>query len=166
MGNSIFEKKLYEDWYPTALAIAFTIASYSTSYKYGIPEQLKELFGAVLNISAMGIGFLSTAVAILFSLGDSNRIRNMKIGGQFQTLVIYLISAIKAYAALAVLSAGCLMFKHFNTPFQRGILTVWIGCAFLSSFMLMRVISNLRTLLIGENNEAKSRTAQQNNRSI
>jgi hypothetical protein len=141
------EGKRFEKNWPYAfglLALALCILAITRGYK--LPDKFRDIFPATLNISAITIGFLATAKSIMFSLGDTRRVRTLRANGQMGLLIDYLLSAIRWGFVLSIVSAICLVIDLTGT-YAQACLAVWTVALAIAGAWCYQVITLLALML-------------------
>jgi len=106
------------------------------------PASAKDLLAAMVTVSAISVGFLATAKAILISLDDRPIIRELKETGHYKHVVTYLLRAVHVSFALAVLSAIGLLFDWKQPKWWYGwLFAIWVGFAVVTALACYRVIT-------------------------
>jgi hypothetical protein len=98
-----------------------------------LPPSMKDVLGAVVNISAIFVAFLSTIWSILISMENKRVIQLLKDAEYDKLLFQYLSAAIRWLFILAVISAVGLLID-FTQPKN------WYHCAF--SFWLFVLVTS------------------------
>jgi hypothetical protein len=111
------------------------------------PPSLDNLFTSVISISAIAVGFFATAKTILFSIGQSNIIIQLKNAKVFDLLVNYIMSAINYCLVLAILT-GFWFFFDLETPekwypWAFGAWLFFVSLALLSSYRVIRILAKI-----------------------
>src|SRR4051794_26652985 len=93
-----------ESWLPLVLAALVLAGTIGGLFYLRVetPSTFGDLLGAVINVSAIGAGFLATAKSILFSIQNSQVVLRLKSGGQYEVFVGYFMTAINASLAVAL----------------------------------------------------------------
>jgi hypothetical protein len=100
--------KSWEKWYPIFLGFCAFIVYEILKGHLGILCISKDIFGALISISAIAIGFMATIESILLSL-DNKIINQLKAAGAFNDLLSYIMSAINWSFFLAAFTTACLL---------------------------------------------------------
>ncbi|MEM4721396.1 MAG: hypothetical protein QXT73_04980 [Candidatus Methanomethylicaceae archaeon] len=137
-----------ERWYPLVGGIAVSSLYFLLCRQMALPTSIENLFSAVINISAIAVGFFATAKTILFSLSDRYVIRQLKKVGAFDTLIDYLLHAIKWCFLLAIIT-GLAFFIDFKTKpeWQTWALSFWLFLVWVALLSSYRVITILAKIL-------------------
>jgi uncharacterized YccA/Bax inhibitor family protein len=94
-----------ERFYPLILGLLFGVISFVLCKNYGVPEGIKDIFSAVMNICGVTIGFLATVKTIILAFNDQYIIKKLKERGSHKKILNYFLSAIKWSFFLLVFSA-------------------------------------------------------------
>ena len=99
-----------ERLYPYALALVSVPAWFYVFRWLNLSkEQAKELFGAILNVSAIAGGFLGTAASILLTMGSAPVMKDLARSGGLTLLNRYILSAIWHQFLLVAVSVSLLL---------------------------------------------------------
>lgn len=141
--------KFLDQWYPFAFGLVLAGCYLLFLRDHSNPSSLKELFQATLNICAIAAGFLASAKAILFSVSGSKPAQWLKSGGEYQTLINYLLRAIQYCMLASILSAvNVLLWKQGPLDtFSHLLICSWIFLCVASLLSSYRVINLLAELL-------------------
>src|SRR5689334_7217941 len=119
-----------EQLYPYAGGVFGAVVFVKFYYlRYGLTEeQAKDLFSAVLNLSAIVAGFIGAAISILYTMEGKEVIRDLVDLNKWPVLLGYLVAALKWSFFLAVLSAmGTLFYQHLNSFHRSTAIAIWSG---------------------------------------
>ena len=132
-----FEKK-----YPLVLATLCAGIYYFAHLRLHLAAPSRDLMGVVVSVSAITIGFLATAKAILFTIQDRTVIKYFKDSNRYTILVDYLMGAIYWSFFCAGLSTVALLFDlgALNWWTCRIGMTVWVFFVVLATFSYLRVL--------------------------
>ena len=104
-------------------------------------ESLSQFFGAVLNVSAIGAGFLGTALSVLYSIENKPVVQDLIAAGAWGQMLRYTMAAIRWSFALAVLSAvGLFVVDKIRPDHYSAALGVWSFVVFIAALLCVRVI--------------------------
>lgn len=121
--------------------LAFITTGLYLNYSRALPPQLSDLLPVVLTVAAIGIGFLSTAKAIIVSIADSEVIAFLKGAGRLVLLIDYFLEAIVALFLLCVITAPIILFDLNSPPFWFVYLAaVWLFLLTASAALTARVV--------------------------
>ena len=115
-----------------------------------LPADLNDLLSAIINVSAIAVGFLATAKSILISIQGSRIIRQFKSGGgaRYAQLIDYLMTAIYSCFALAALSTiGLLIDLKAQAIGQTLAVSIWMMCLVYAGLTCQRVIAIFTEIL-------------------
>ncbi len=145
--------KVFECWFPWAIAILAGLVGYFYACDGGIPTRFCHLLNVTVSISAIAVGFLGTAMAILMSITKKKLVELMKrgTGEYFDRLIDFLITAILSCCALALLSGFGLLFD-FSVAAEWHHLGfgIWLGVLSLAASTCWRIISIFAMVLKSE----------------
>ncbi len=87
-----------------------------TSWEMSFPQSTKDMFQAVINISAIAVGFLATAYSFILAL-DTNRpvIAFLKDADVYDLMIKYLMSAIRFSFLTTIVAVIWLLLDDFKT---------------------------------------------------
>ena len=113
-------------------------------------QEAKDLFGAILNVSAIAAGFLGTAATILLTMGSTPVMRDLEQSDSLTLLNRYIISAIRHQFSLVLYSVTLLLlYPKLHGPRVLMILAVaWgvlVALAGLSSFRIIQLFGRIIT---------------------
>lgn len=113
-------------------------------------QEAKDLFGAILNVSAIAAGFLGTAASILLTMGAAAVMKDLEQSGALALLNRYIISAIRHQFLLILFSVSLLLlYPKIHGPYVLMILGVsWgflVALAALSSFRIIQLFGRIIT---------------------
>jgi hypothetical protein len=133
-----------ERWYPSTLGLlcGLVFLGLHAKWPFDLPPTLKELFQAGINISAIGIGFLTTAYSILLALEDTRPvIKYLKQADVYTHLLQYLQVAIMLSFGTALASSLVLVFDESRSAGWYVIgFSGWIFLTVTTLFACHRVI--------------------------
>jgi hypothetical protein len=121
--------------YPYALGVLAGIASFAS---HGLSvldaDQSSKILNDILGISAVGLGFWSTAATLLLAVEHKSLIRRLKKGPHFRILVGYIFAAIKWLAVLMTLT---LLGTFFGDRIRSAAsLNLWFGSLWLAVLVI------------------------------
>jgi hypothetical protein len=137
------KKPSAEALYPYLLGAA---AGASFAWKFALRDKwtvqaLDQLFATILNVSAIGTGFLGTALSVLYSIEAKPVVRDLTQAGVWTAMLRYTMAAIRWSFAVAVLSAvGLFALSRINPNHYGAALTIWSFAVFTATFLCVRVI--------------------------
>lgn len=140
--------KKTEKWYPLAIGIIIGLCCYLVLLGNSLPSSLKELFSAATTLSGIAIGFLGSAESILFSISETNVIKQLKNTNRYKILINYFMDAINWSFLLAVLSLIGL-FIDFATfqPWHSIAFSFWALTLVTAGLSCYRVIDVFALIL-------------------
>ncbi|WP_448266397.1 hypothetical protein [Nostoc sp. DSM 114159] len=137
-----------EKFYPIVLGFFLAILVYVLLQGKALPSVLKDVFSAAITISSISIGFLATAMSILFTIGNSYILDKIKQNGAFNRLINYFMDAVKWCFIVAIFSFICLFFELKTMQgIQSAIFALWIFCSITSLLSSYRVIDVFADIL-------------------
>ena len=142
-------KSKIEKWYPLFFGVIFAIlCSYFFTNNPSL-NSFKELFSATTTLSAIVIGFLSTAVSILLTIIESYIMQQIINGQVYDKLINYFMDAIQWLFILTLLSfIGILIdITQFYQPFKSLAFGVWALAFMTSGLSSYRVIHVFTSIL-------------------
>ncbi len=143
--------RYWERWYPYALSAVAGIAAcyYISAYQVLLPSTTKDLFQAVINISAIAVGFLATAKSILLSIDQRRAIRFLKQAGGYSDLVKYLMEAVQWCFLTTIFSAAWLLLnENYSSDWYLYGFAIWFALAVLAALSCFRVIRLFSLILL------------------
>jgi quinol-cytochrome oxidoreductase complex cytochrome b subunit len=96
---------LIERLYPIFFGFIGCFCSYFIVSTYGVPDSIKDVFSAVMNVCGVTIGFLATVKTIILSFNDQYIVKQLKKRGKYKIILSYFLISIKWSFALLILSA-------------------------------------------------------------
>lgn len=130
-----------EKYYPIVMGSVAAVLFYFTVNNAKLPNSIHNIFSAAANLSAIAIGFLGAAMAIVLAITNSRVIKSLKQTGAYVRLINYFDSAIKASFCLAVLSFfGLLVDTTSVGLLQTMFATVYVFFLIVSGAKVYRVI--------------------------
>jgi hypothetical protein len=113
-------------------------------------QEAKDLFAAILNVSAIAAGFLGTAASVLLGMNSVKVMKDLKQSGALVLLNSYIISAIRHQFWLVLFSVSLLLlYPKIHRPHLLMILAVTWGVsavlAALSSFRIVQLFGKIIT---------------------
>lgn len=136
-----------ERWYPLIVGILIAIIHHLVLRKYsfplGSPGEVKDLFSAVVNLSAITIGFLSTAQSILLSMGNNRIIKQLKLQGgkKYIRLINFLMDAVSWSFFLAIISTiGLIANPKFQELWNSLYFSFWLFVLVTTALSYYRII--------------------------
>ncbi|MDZ7952443.1 hypothetical protein [Nostoc sp. DedQUE09] len=144
--------KNIERWYPITFGLALTVLYCSLLRSKPLPTSLKDVFSAATTLSGIAIGFLATAMSILFTIGNTNVVKQMKNSNKYTILINYFMDAINWSFLLASLSFFGLFveIKTFGS-LQWLVFGIWLFTLLTSGLSSYRVIRVFAAILRGAN---------------
>jgi hypothetical protein len=142
--------KTFERAYPYAGAILCGFGAFYILRSTALQPGFKDLVGAVVNVSAISVGFLATAKSLLLSLSDRSIISRLKQTGHFNTLVGYFLAAVNIWLLLALVSSALLYLYSADKPpsnWYRILVSFWAGLLMAGVLSYMRAIGLLSKIL-------------------
>jgi len=104
-------------------------------------QGLSQLFATILNVSAIGTGFLGTALSVLYSIENKPVVRDLAQAGVWRAMLRYTMAAIRWSFAVAILSGvGFFLLDRLDQKFYGAILGIWALVTFVATFLCIRVI--------------------------
>jgi hypothetical protein len=132
----------WEKRYPVVAAALVAAIYYYADPRLQLPPPPRDLMAVVVSVSAIAIGFLATAKAILFTIQDRTVIKYFKDSARYTILVDYLMWAIYWSFLSAGLSTLALFFDltKLNWWAIRVGMTVWVFLAAIATLSYFRVL--------------------------
>lgn len=146
-------KLFFEQRYPLITGLLTFTAGAIFLNNVSSAKMLRELAGPVINASAIATGFLATMQTILLSIDNREVIRRLKAmnyqgHNYYNTLLNYLISAIKACFMVALVSTAGYLVDGKNIPWWlKYAAAFWTGLAAYAVAACYRVISIMAVIL-------------------
>ena len=148
------QKQWAERLYPSGMAIALTVGTYLLVGSAPLRMIAQDLASPILNVWAILVGFLATALSILLTAQSLPALERLKETKQFALLVDYNWAALR-WGFFAVLAS---LFFVVKTPFafvtaesawlRIGVIG-FFATQFLASFSFYRALSLFKFLLTG-----------------
>lgn len=120
---------MVERAYPTVLGLLCAAGYLIFLRDEPIPGTAKDLLSAVINLSAISIGFLATVKSVLLSIEDRPSIKWLKNGQSYDQFRAYVFGSIYSSFAVAVISAVCLLFFG---PLEAASWSTWFVAAYVA----------------------------------
>lgn len=143
-------RAIVERSYPVVGSLIVTLGYLKFHDHFGFVSRpaLGNLFTAVVNVSAIAVGFLATAQSILFSLENKRVTQFLKSAGAFNSLIDYMMEAIHISFALAGISAFALLID-LKTPRHWHIygFAAWLFFLCLAALDYYRIVSIFTRIL-------------------
>ena len=144
-------ESIIERFVPEAVSLVFGALTYTILhhgwYELNADTKLTELFGAVVNVCAIAVGFLGTVAAVLISLDGRKAIEAIKAVDLYGSLFGYIIKAVVWSFACAVITTILILYQTLKIPsfFHFFVLSAWTFLAFASccSSLLVVIIFSL-----------------------
>jgi len=113
-------------------------------------QEAKDLFAAILNVSAIAAGFLGTAASVLLAMGSVPVMKDLKQSGALVLLNTYIISAIRHQFWLVSFSVSLLLlYPKIHSPrLLTSLAVTWgvsLALAALSSFRIIHLFGKIIT---------------------
>jgi len=137
---------LIEKWITYILASVCAAAYLHFFAQSEFSKTINSLFTAIISISAVSIGFIATTKSILFSLRDSSTVKWIKSGGSYQSLIDYMMTAIRWCFLNAIVSAVCLLVdfpSYYWAPFLFAAWVFTCVTAFSSCYRVIHIFSKI-----------------------
>jgi hypothetical protein len=113
-----------ERFYPLLLGTCVGCVAYYLNSRYGIPDNIKEIFAAVMNVFGVAIGFLATVKTVILGFNEQDIIKKLKKTGSYKKLLNYFLNAVQySFALLAASTVGLSL--NFKTNVVYGITFSW-----------------------------------------
>jgi hypothetical protein len=114
-------------------------------------EGMKEVVQSIVNTSAIAVGFLATSLSILYTIGKSRIMEDLKKIGRTDIIVGYFLESLGAWFLLAIVG-GLLLLLDYRKPDEipqwgRIMLVLMCGMLAWSIATLVRIVSILRLIL-------------------
>jgi hypothetical protein len=137
-----------ENWYPTvgAVAVALFVVVYCRWQSGWIPPKAtSDVLSAVINVSAIAVGFLAAAKSILFTIEHTRIIRLLKSANRLREVVRYMMRAINVSFALAGVSTAALLADadahHWYTSPLAVVWSFLLAASALTYYRVIRIFS-------------------------
>jgi hypothetical protein len=137
-----------ETHYPWLCALLLGGLYFAFFRGHPIPESYKDVLAAMVNISAIAAGFLTTSKSILFSIDTTRSVGQLKDAKLYNRLLDYLFSAI-IWSFIVAAASTVLLLIDWKTPkpWHCHVFGVWLMVVVLASFLNYRVIHIFGLLL-------------------
>lgn len=138
-------EKAIERWAPTGLAV---IAGIATAFAYPHTSLREDTIAPVLNatvsVGSIAVGFVATAMAMLYSMSASRLIHELKRSSDKRWLRIinYAIESL-AWCFVLVIASWIGLFGHYGTATRLNhcLSVFWMSLAIGSGVSVVRVLS-------------------------
>src|SRR6266496_531860 len=95
---------------PLLIGVAVAVVAY---FLLPAPvEGMKEVVQSIVNTSAIAVGFLATSLSILYTIGKSRIMVDLKKIGRTDIIVGYFLESLSAWFLLAVVSGLLLLIDY------------------------------------------------------
>jgi len=133
-------KEKIEQFGPVAVAAIIVGAYYFGCPHHGLPKATKDLLSAVINISAIFVGFFGAIWSILIGIEDRPIMKQLKSAGADHKLFDFLNSSIRWSFALAVISVCMLFVDLENTkPWHYYLFLGWFYVLTTTILVCLRI---------------------------
>jgi hypothetical protein len=134
-------KALAERWHPIIFGFIAALIYLLFLKNYPLPNTIRDLFSAAINICAITVGFLGTSQSILLSIANKRMIQQLKAADVYNKLIYYFMNAIHWSFALAISSAiGLIINLNQKEVWHPWIISFWLLCLITATFSYYRVI--------------------------
>lgn len=132
----------WEKWYPLSLGAIFTILCCSYFSKNNLPDSWKEILSSATTLSSIAIGFLATAMSILFTISNSHVVKQIINTNSYDKLINYFLDAINWLFWLVLFSFIGLFvdIRAWQKPLQLLACGLWFFSLITSGLSSYRVI--------------------------
>ncbi len=147
-------KRIVERFYPIALALVGGVVSYHYGLKFEDSKYSNQL-SSTINVSAILMGFLGTAQAMLLSF-NSKTFRAIRSNKHLWSMMLsYFRSALLGSMSLCVISLvlfslDTTRFRSWqlaNVHLEQFLMPIWVGLAIFAFFAFYRVVKVIFLLL-------------------
>lgn len=122
-------------------AIGATAAYYAWCSAKPLPAGFATLLEATVNISAIAVGFLASAKAIILGANDQVVVKKLRESKQLKPLMSYFMAAIWWCLFMTMLSAAMLLLDFTKgSQLNDWIVATWVFLAAGSALACLRVI--------------------------
>lgn len=140
-----------EKRYPFWISLLIGVGGYLFFYKIPISNKISDLFSALLNVSAIGIGFLGTSMGILYTMSKDWIIRALKDTEKnyYKITINYFLKAIYASSFMALMNCiGLLLDWNIKLNGNHQVIfSLWLSSCILSILTYQRIISIFSLIL-------------------
>jgi quinol-cytochrome oxidoreductase complex cytochrome b subunit len=132
---------LIERFYPIFFGFIGCLISYFIVNTYGVPDSIKDILSAVMNVCGVTVGFLATVKTIILSFNDQYIVKQLKKRGKYKIVLGYFLTSIKWSFALLILSAiGLSLNFKFGHAWQQYFISLWCFVLITSGSTYFRAI--------------------------
>ncbi|HKX04343.1 MAG TPA: hypothetical protein VJX71_17745 [Methylomirabilota bacterium] len=137
-----------ERWYPLACGLA---AGFGVGLLFATPPKdalLSTLTGHGINVAAIAVGFLATALSILVSIERARVTQVLREAAYYPIVLGYLVAPIRLWFGVALSSAALLVaWDHLASTYHRPVFAAWIFLVTWAATATYRVASILAKIL-------------------
>jgi hypothetical protein len=134
-----------EQLYPTAGAVVVCALVIAFGVGATLTKEIHEEFTAILNVSAIAVGFLGLTMSILLTIDKHWIMQRSRESTAYSLLVEYMISATFHAFVLALMSAGALLAAvaefHWWQSYALALFWGWCAMTVLDLLRVFRVLS-------------------------
>ncbi|MUG92822.1 hypothetical protein F7734_10320 [Scytonema sp. UIC 10036] len=141
-----------ERWYPVTFGFFITALCYLLFRSKPLPSSLKDIFSAATTLSGIAVGFLATAMSILFTISNTFVVKQIKNTNKYTRLINYFMDAINWSFLLAAFSLVGLFIDINNLGvWQWSAFGIWLFTLITSGLSSYRVIRVFAAILRAAN---------------
>jgi hypothetical protein len=137
-----------ERWYPFACGLATGLGVGLFIEAQPKDTLISNLTGHGINVAAIAVGFLATALSILVSI-ERSRVTQVLRGAEYYPIVVdYLVAPIRLWFGVALFSAVLLVaWDHLPSMYKRDSFATWVFLVTWSATATYRIAAILAKIL-------------------
>ncbi|WP_018132705.1 hypothetical protein [Effusibacillus pohliae] len=143
--------------YPLTVSFFFGAVCFFVLWFFQIPtsELIKDVLAATVNLGAISVGFLATALTLFYALAEKEIVKTLKHTKRpnqsksvYDEILRYMVNAIVVALILTLFCIGGIFFAETQSKILFYVITsVWLFLLMYAALSLFRVISILASLL-------------------
>lgn len=133
-----------EQYLPYIIGMVFGLIWTFIFAEKDLPLKVEDLIKSMINVYAVIIGFLATALALLFAIDDRSVIKFLRENFLYKRFVRYFFEAIVCLSIALVFSS--LLIVHtfdMSSLLTKALVNIWFAITCISGFVSFRVFWNL-----------------------
>jgi hypothetical protein len=136
-----------ERWYPLGFGLAAGLGVYSLLRTQPKEALITTLSGQGINVAAIAVGFLATALSILVSIDRARVTQVLREAAYYPIVIEYIVRPIRLWFAVALASAALLVaWDHVPLAWQRVVFAAWIflvGWAATATYRVAAILAKM-----------------------
>jgi len=137
-----------ERWYPFGCGLAASFGIYLFLRTQPKEALISTLSGHGINVAAIAVGFLATALSILVSIERARVTQVLRDAAYYPIIIDYIVRPIRLWFGVALASAALLVaWDHVPLAYQRAIFAAWIFLVTWAATATYRIAAILAKML-------------------